>query len=279
MLVEVALLDQTLLQTLGQRHKHLATLQVSTIEHRIDRSRQRTVVGLMLTSVIEVVDGVAVGEYDGIVAPLVTQDVDEQTVACTARLALKTLIGTHHLTNVRLLHQCLEGRQIGFPQVAVGGLHIHRVAQGLRTTVYGIVLGTGVGLEIAVVVALHTQNGLHTQHSIHIGVLTAGLLSTSPAWVTEDVDIRTPERQLRIARIVGHTLWHIEQLRIVVVGAVPVGTGLIAHLREDVIHQLGVESCRHTDGLRIDRIASLAHTVTSLAPPVVRRNAQAVNRY
>ena len=274
--VEVRLLDHSFLQTLSQRHEHLATLQVGTVEHGINRSAERTVVCLVLSFIIEIVDGVAVGEHNSIVAPLVAQDVNEQTVAGTTGLALKTLVGTHHLADIGFLDQCLEGWQIGLPQVTVRRFHIHRVAQGLWTTVYGIVLGTGVGLEILVVVALHAQDGLHAQYGIHVGVLTAGLLTTSPARVAENVNVRTPERQLRIARIVGHALWHVEQLGVVVVGAVPVGTGLVADLRENIIDQLRIKGCRHTDGLWIDGVATLAYTVTSLAPPVVTGDAESV---
>ena len=232
----------------------------------------------MLTTVEEVVDGIAVSEHDGIVTPLVAQDINQQTVTRTTGLALKTLISTHHLAHVTLLYQSLEGRQIGLPEVTVRGLHIHRVTQRLRTTVHGIVLGTGVGLEIAAVIALHTQNGLHTQHGIQIGILTAGFLTTTPTRITEDVHVRAPESQLRIAGIVRHTHGHIEQLRIVVIRTVPIGTGLIAHLREHIIHQLGIEGSCHTDGLRIDGIAALTHTVTGLAPPVVRGDAETVDR-
>ena len=277
MLVEVTLLDKALLQTFSQRHKHLATLQVGTVEHSIDRGTQRVFMRLVLAFIIEIVDGVTVSKHDGIVTPLVAQDVDEQTVAGTTGLALKTLIGTHHLANIGFLDQCLEGRQIGLPQVTIGRFYIHGMAQGLRTTVYGIVLGTGMGLEILVVVALHTQYGLYSQHSIQIRILATCLLSTSPTRVTEDIDVRTPEGQLRIAWVVGHTLWHVEQLGVVVVSTVPVGTGLVRYLREDIIYQLFAESSSQTNGLRIDGIATLAHTVTSLTPPVIRRNTQTVD--
>ena len=143
---------------------------------------------------------------------------------------------------------------------------------------HSVVLRTGVGLEVVLVVALHTQYGLHAQHSIHIGILATGLLTTTPTGISEDIHIRTPERQLRIARIVDRTLRHVKQRRILMVRTVPVGTRLVAHLREHVVHQLGIEGCRHTDGLRIHRIASLAHTMTSLAPPVVGRDTQTIHR-
>ena len=116
----------------------------------------------VLTFVIEVVDGIAVSQYDSIVAPLVAQNVNQQTVAGTTWFSLKPLLSTHHLAHVTFLNQCFECRQIGFPQVAVGWLYIHRVAQWLWSAVHSIVLGTSVGFKVFIVVALHTQHGLYT---------------------------------------------------------------------------------------------------------------------
>ena len=95
---------------------------------------------------------------------------------------------------------------------------------------HSIVLGTGMRLEIMVIITLHTQYCLHTQYGIQIGILTTGLLSTSPTGITEDVDIWTPEREFGITWIIDDTHGYIEQFRIFVVGAIPVGTSLITDL-------------------------------------------------
>ena len=238
---------------------------------------------LVLSAIEEVIDGVAVGEHDTVISPFVAQDVDEQAVAGAAGLALEALVGAHHLAHIAFLHQCLEGRKIGLPEVAVGGFHIHRVAQGLGAAMNCVMLGAGMRFVEHLVACscntgglLHAQHGLYAKHSIQKGVLAARLLSASPTWVTEDVHVRTPERQFRIARIVH--LAHTHMLH-AVVGAVPVGACFVADLREYIVDQLLAEGCRHSDGLRIDGVASLAHTVTGLAPPVIAGNAQAVDRY
>ena len=232
----------------------------------------------VLSAIKKVVDSIAVGEHDAIIAPLVAQDINQQTVAGAAGLTLETLVGAHHLAHITFLYQSLKGGQVGFPQIAVGWLYVHRVAQGLWSAVYGIVLGTGVGFKVLIVVALHAQHGLNTQYGIQIGVLAAGFLSASPARVTEDVDVRTPEGKLWVTRIIGNAHGHIKQLRIVVVGTVPVGTGFVGHLREYIVEQLCIKGCCHTDGLWINRIAILTHAMTSLAPPVVAGDAQTVDR-
>ena len=227
MVVEVALLDEALLQTVGEVHHHLAALQVGTVEHSIHRSRQWVLVGLVLTAVKEVVDSVTVGHHQSVISPFVAQDIDEQAVTRTAGLALETLVGTHHLPHISFLHQSLEGWQIGLPEVTVGGFYIHGVAQRLWSAVHGIVLGTGMRLDVLVVVSLHTQYGLHAQYGIHVGIFTTGLLSASPTGVTEDVHVGTPESQFGITRIVG--LAHAHMLH-AVVRAVPVGACLVTYL-------------------------------------------------
>ena len=223
MIVKVALLDEAFLQSLNQAHEYLSTLQVGTVQHSINRCRKSVLMCLVLSAIKKVVDSVAVGEHDAIIAPLVAQDINQQTVAGAAGLTLETLVGAHHLAHVTFLYQSLKGGQVGFPQVAIGRLYVHRVAQGLWSAVYGIVLGAGMGLEVLIVVALHTQHGLYTQYGIQIGVLATGFLSTTPTWVAEDIYIRAPERKLRVTRIIGNAHGHIKKLGVVVIGSVPVG--------------------------------------------------------
>ena len=76
--------------------------------------------GLVLPFVIEVVDGIAVGQHNAVEAPFATQDVDQQAVAGATGDSLVAVVGTHDLAHVALLHQCLEGGQIGLPQIAHG---------------------------------------------------------------------------------------------------------------------------------------------------------------
>ena len=155
MLVEHVLLDEAFFESFGEAHEHLSAFQVGTVQHGVDRCRKSVFMSLMLSAVKEIVDGIAVGEHNGVVAPFVAQDVDEQAVAGAAGLALEALVGAHHLAHVGFLHQRLEGGQIGLPKVAVRRVHVHRVAQGLWSAMHGIVLRTGVGLEVIGIVTLH----------------------------------------------------------------------------------------------------------------------------
>ena len=80
---------------------------------------------LVLTTVVEVVDGIAVGNHQTLITPLVAKDIDKQAIAGAAGFSLKTLIGAHHLAYLGFLHQGLEGWQIGLPQITVSGLYVH----------------------------------------------------------------------------------------------------------------------------------------------------------
>ena len=71
--------------------------------------------GFVLTFGVEVVDGIAICNYQSVVAPLVSQYVDKQSVACATRLTLESLIGAHHLAHITFLNQGLECWQICLP--------------------------------------------------------------------------------------------------------------------------------------------------------------------
>ena len=79
---------------------------------------------------------------------------------------------------------------------------------------YRIMLGAGVCLEITVVISLHTQYCLDSQYRIKVRVFSAGLLSTSPPWVTEYVHIGTPEGKFRVSRVIDYSHRNIEYIMV-----------------------------------------------------------------
>ena len=83
------------------------------------------------------------------------------------------------------------------------------MTERFRTAVYCIMLCTSVCLEVSVVVALHSEYVLYSEDCIEIWIFTVGLLSASPSRVTEDVHVRTPECELRIAWIIDDTHWNV----------------------------------------------------------------------
>ena len=63
----------------------------------------------------EVADGTAVAYYQSVKSPFVAQYL--LFVACVSAtwITVNALVGAHYLCHLSLLHQCLEGWQIGFP--------------------------------------------------------------------------------------------------------------------------------------------------------------------
>ena len=100
--------------------------------------------------------------------------------------------------------------------------------------VYGKVLGTGkqftilAHAQILTVIAHALQPAHHSQAHLgsEVGILAVGLLSASPTGVTEDVDVRCPERQTLVALDIARTL---SLLRF--------HTRLVAHCGEHAVEQ------------------------------------------
>ena len=219
---------------------------------------------------VEVPDSPAVAHHQIFVSPFVPENLGQQAVAPAARLPLETLVGAHDLLHVGLLHQRLEGRQVGLPQIPrVQMLHVEIVPLGLRAAMHGIMLGTGV--ELVVLRVPRPLEAFHHGHP-HTGgqprVFPPGLLSPSPARVAEDVHVGRPERQ---------PLVHLPEppvpVRLVVFGA-----GLVAHRGIHLLHRLLIERGSHPHRDGIDRGQPAArHAMQGLAPPVVRLDAQVLH--
>ena len=117
-LVKGGFLDESFVECLGEHHEDLSAFEVCAVEHSVNRCRKRVGVCLVLSFVVEVVDGVAVCHDDAVEVPLAAQDVNEQAVAGTAWHALVAVVGAHDFAHVAFLDECLEGWEVGFPQVA-----------------------------------------------------------------------------------------------------------------------------------------------------------------
>ena len=209
---------------------------------------------------IEVTHGSAVAHHKVLEPPLVTKNLLKQTGVATAGVVVQTLVGAHHLPHLRILHQTLEGGHIGLPQVADAHVgQVGCVARVFRAAVYGIVLGAGPQLAVfAALRALQTTNHGTPHHRRQVGVLTIGLLTTTPPGVTEDVHIRSPYRQA------------IELLSTLILTGtlVILSAELCTRGVEHTLQQLRIERRSHTDRLRKHRhIAHVRSTMERLAPP------------
>src|SRR5450755_2488770 len=144
--------------------------------------------------------------------------------------------------------------------------YVYGVAGWFGPAVYGVMLGGGNDAIVLRVVTLHAGDKRNSQASRQEGVLSKGFLPTSPARITEDVNVRSPE---------------IEALEDV---AIPVMQTL------DVLDSpFGADHNGHTvNGVCIKGRsqgswpgklggASRGDAVRCLAPPVVTRNTQALD--
>ena len=176
---------------------------------------------------VEIAHGTTVADDEVLEAPLVAQNLLQQTGGSAAGIIVETLVGTHHLTYFCVLHQGLEGRHVGFPEVTYGNIgEIGGVTGVLRTAVYGIVLRTGPKLAVLCILrTLQTLDHLDTHHTGEIGILSVGLLTASPTGVTEDVHVRCPYRETAHLHILAAEVIHT----VVVLGA-ELGAGHVEHL-------------------------------------------------
>ena len=234
--VEVGLADVAATDGSRQVLVLRATLHVRSCQHGLGR-RLGTVACHVVPFRQEVADGAAVAGDKSLESPFVAQDLLFVARLCAAGLTVNALVGTHHLRHLALLHQRLEGWQVGLPEVALGQvLDVELVAVPLRTAVYGEVLGAGQQLHVFAVkglavvgIALQTANHGQAHLRRQEGVFAVGLLTASPAWVAEDVDIRCPERQALVALYLAGTL-----------GLLCFDAGLVADGREHLVQQLVV---------------------------------------
>ena len=269
--VEVALLDVATFDGCRQVLIFRATLYVSTAEHGFGRC-----CGIVFRHIVpagqKVANGSAVAGNQALEAPDVAQDMLFVAGIATTGVAVDALVGAHHLGHLSVLHQCLEGRQVGFPQVTLRQvLDVEGVAVPLRTAMYGKVFGTGQQLFVTIAKPLsvvgHALQSAHDGQShpcCQVGVFAVGLLSASPSRVAEDVDVGRPERQALVALDVARAF-----------GLLGFYTGFVADGGEHAMQQCIVpRGChRHRDGEHGGK-AVAPYTVQRLVPPLELGDAQ-----
>ena len=133
----------------------------------------------------------------------------------------------------------------------------------------GIMLCTGIELTILCVAwSLKSLDDLNSKARSEVRILSVGLLSTSPARVAEDIDVRSPDRKAMEAQVFLALSYPHVICR----------TTFIADLREDLEKEFVVEAGSHTDWLWIDcHIAHVGNAMKRLAPPVESLDAEMRN--
>jgi hypothetical protein len=216
----------------------------------------------------DVVDRAAIGDDVARKLPLAAQNIAEQHVAATRRLAVDAVVCTHERVRATFANAHLEVGQIALAQVTLAHDGVERVALWLRSAVDGEVFHGRDGLEVLRVVALQPADELDRQLTRQKRIFAVRLLSASPAGIPEDVDVRRPEREALISAEapVPHVL--------VMLGARLVGDDG-RHAEDEAVVPRG----READGLREHgREPGAGDAVQRLVPPIVRRNAESFDR-
>ncbi len=195
--------------------------------------------------------------------------IGQKIVAGAGRLAVDAVIGAHDRGRLAVHHRGAKGGEIGVLLVMAAHRHVDGMTARLRSAMDGEMFRRRDDAPITRIVALKPGDEGNAHARGEIGVLAIGLLAPAPARIAEDVDVGRPE---------------IEALEDAV---------LVRRAPKDVVFhsRLGADGDRHlVDQRRIEsggeadrfgeygRITVARHTVQRLAPPIVRRDAQAWNR-
>ena len=221
--------------------------------------------------IIEIAHGTTVAHHQILETPFITENLLQQTGISTTRLIVQSLVGTHHLSHLCILHQGLEGRHIGFPHISRRDVDkIGCVASVFWSAVDSIVLGTSPQFSVFCCFrTLQTFHHLHAHHGSEIRVFTISFLTSSPTRIAEDVHIGCPHTQavelLILTTILNHAF---------VVLCTKLCAGSIKHFEE----QVGVERRSHRNGFwEYSYIAHVGSTMQGFAPPEELLDAQSWN--
>ena len=189
----------------------------------------------------EVVHSPAVSHYKTVEAPLLSEDLDKKLVTSAARLAFICIVRAHNLLYISSFHKTLESIEICLVEITPRYfLDIEHMALILRTAMDREMLQTCMELVILLIrIALEAVHNGASHHCGQIWILSICLLAASPTWVTENVDVRSPDGKTMIAANAFFITSDAELDSLL-------GRGDVEHLFEKFI----IPARRHTDSLR-----------------------------
>ena len=185
--VHVALADEAAPHRVGEARVGAAAVEVGP-GAQAQRGGFRGV-GCEPVAGADIVHGIAVGDDVPGEAPAVAQDLLEEPAVAAGRRAAEAVVCAHHRPRAALDDGGLERREVGIPQVVLGGDGIEAVAAALRAAVHGEVLGGRDDAEVVRVVALHPAHEGHGEAAGEERVLAIRLHPAAPARVAQDVDV------------------------------------------------------------------------------------------
>ena len=187
--------DQALLHGAHQCIVISAAAKVATRFHRRSCSFFRCIHEMMLLPTPDIVDCVAIGNHITLKPPLLAQQIVKQEGTGASGHTVDRVVSAHDAGDFSLTHHALELRQIRFIQIAFRSLGIETMPVPFRPAMHRVMLRAGHRQHVVGIITLNALDELDADLAREIRVFPVSLLTTSPARVAEDVDVRCPERQ------------------------------------------------------------------------------------
>src|SRR5271165_4694785 len=142
---------------------------------------------------VDVDDRLAIRDDISLKMPSSPQLVLQKKLVGTGGLPIDAVVGTHDRAGFPLDYGRAECRQIRVQLIMLAHFDVNRVAGWLGPAVYGVMLGRRNDAIVIRVVTLHTGDKCNPHARRQEGILSKRFLSTAPARIAKDVNVRSPE--------------------------------------------------------------------------------------
>ena len=215
-------------------------------------------------TLVDVMDGPAVGNDIALEAPLVPQSAEEEMIRA-GRFAADGIVGAHHGVGVALHDRGAKRGSVRVRKIMRRDGHIFAMAQRFRAAVNGKVLGSGNDLQVFGIVALQTGYKSHSNPAREERIFAVSFLASAPARIAKDIDVGRPKGEAVVAAGIS-VLYSI-----VVLGA-RFGRDDVGH----AVNEVGVPRGGEADGLRENSgMTGASDAVQAFVPPIVGGNTKA----
>src|SRR5438270_5435424 len=114
----------------------------------------------------------------------------QQHLVGAGGVSVNGVVGAHDGFNVPIYDGRAEGGEVGFLQVTRAHVHVEAMSQRFGTAVHCEMFAGGDRLGMFWIGALHSRDESRPELTGEKRIFAVSLLTASPAWIAEDVDIR-----------------------------------------------------------------------------------------
>src|SRR5215469_5933777 len=219
-------------------------------------------------TVVDIDDGVTIRNYISLELPSTAELILQKKFAGTRRLPVHTVVSAHDRGRFSFDDCRSECGEICVFHVVPGDINVHGVPLRFGPAMYRVVFRCRDHAVILRIVSLQPGHKRHAHAPGEKWILTVCLLSTPPARIAEDVDVRRPEIEALpdVATACAYCL-------------LVLGASLDTNHHRHFVDRGNIECCGQADRLWKYRGDSGAgDAVQSFTPPVVLRNVEPWNR-